>query len=301
METKNFSFHTAKESFKDGIEVNRAKMFLYDINEAESIRALLEENGIFIDTDAFLAEYQKRYDFENMMREICDRHEDALDRLSEKGELFDDDCVFLYLNKLVRETLDVRFVPDPDFLSTEGFEGLENAEEEEKTAYYHKLLKAMNLLQKYHGSNLHQMFEPCMFDPEDAMIMATIDGAMDADLEMEEAYEIADELLEFADSYELFGPEEFYAFAIELLAKFSYEDALALMEKSREIFPEHAVRFFAAIILEIGYSIDRREPRLMGLIDIALRHEALTAEDEDYQGLIRQVKEYLSGTDNLLN
>lgn len=203
---KNYGIHVKKELINP-MEMYIMKESLFESLPMDVFNDELKKNGIIINDQEIIKEYQNSHNYDGLLDLYHERYKDELATLALRGELFDDDCILIYLKRLIVDNFDTWKLSDPDFI-------VEKLDKMNGCSLNFQKMKILDILasiskikEYYHENNLSKVFESSYYDWAKA-ISDIYDRLLDNGVLKKSEYEKHYQLLKsIIDNYECDGAE----------------------------------------------------------------------------------------------
>lgn len=284
------NFDTPKSVFKDGFESLRYKKQLYQKSSIQRVEEELRKYEIIITEKEILEKYQLSYSVQNLTDEYNAKYESELDELAKLKLLFDDDCIFLFIDKVIRESFYVQDLPDPDFLVFR-IRDFDKVSKKNKPKEIICILKIINEIKKYYPEkNLNKIFRRTLLDIEGVISDLIGIEAHNCFLSYDDCKEIVSEAFKIMNNYEIDEPIYIYNDCLCLLAKFGYEKVKDKFEEGLKKYPHHKLKMYNAVIIELWmYSKKVNDyTDVIRLYDEAMKILVFSEDEYEYRKIIQE-------------
>ena len=288
--TIKIGFDTSKTLFKNGLESHYAKEKLFCVNSISRLESELNKHNIELTEKQVIEEFEKTKQIQKVFDHFNDLYVKELDELSNLNILFDDDCIILFIDKVIELNYKKNEIPDPDFIAEE----IENFRLVNKTKKYETCLKILNNIKnisKYEeNKNICKIFEPTCIDINYAISELIGIEIHNLFLDLDKTITITNLVFEILEIYDFDYPVDIYKDALGLLVRHGYEKVKEKFEKGLEIYPNDKLALYNSILIEIDKIEYLNE--FIRLYNEAIQLPITSESDKDYMEIIKDNFEY---------
>lgn len=252
------SFATLKSEFANNIIALQKKQKLFETSSIEDIEEELKKHDISLTKEEVIQKYEETYNIDDFIGEYNCTFEKQLQSLEKSQYLFDEDCLFLYINKIIHEYKIINDIPDPDFI-VQTLKKFPKLAKEDKPAVFLKQLKLLNRIKDYTKErDINVIFKRTNFDIEWCLSDMLGIEVMNCFPDMSLSQEIADEVFTFIDTYTLQLPVYLYTDALGLIARHGYEGVKEYFEEGLKKYPKHSILLYNGVMSELHTYSDQQ-------------------------------------------
>lgn len=281
---KEFGFYTSKEAFKDGFELLPVKEFVFAHCTIDDIVDELSKNGIEVDVNEVLDEYEKCFHLQKMLDYFYDKNHQKVDALENKRQLFDGDAFYYLMHRLIEEKFDISTLPDPDMIATDIFNEKE-IPDKDKPKRFLDLLTRLNKMRNYTDKkNLQDIFNPSLIDIENVIADYSSLTMRKDIINKTMSTKIVKELLNLTEYYELVDNKFCYSVAMDVAGIYGFNSIKNIVDRAINRYPQSEIRFLVNAATSIPEK-DREHENLMNRIKGL---QPKTDEDYDYLEILSE-------------
>ena len=278
-------FNTSKQMFKNGLESHFATEKLFELNSIPRLESELSKYGINLTKQQVIEEFEKTMQIQKVIDYFHELYKKELDELSNLQILFDDDCIILFVSKVIESNYKKNELPDPDFIA-EQFEDFHLVSKNKKYEECIKILNSIKNISKYEeNKNICDLFRPTCIDINYAISDLLGVEMANLFLDLEKTETITNLVFEILDLYNFEYPVDIYKDALGLLARHGYEHVKEKFEEGLKKYPNERIALYNSVLIEIKMNGNYLN-EFIRLYNEAIKLPITSKSDEDHMEII---------------
>lgn len=292
------TFTTKKDVYANNIIASQQKLQLFKQSRLEDIKNELKKYGIDIDKETVLKKYKTHFQIDDVTNEYNLTYQKQLDDLNDLNLLFDEDCIILYVKKIVEESFAVNEMPIPSYIAN-AFIEVNKLDDTQKPEYFLKTLKTMNQMKNHtEERNFATLFKETVlnFDAEGYFNNLVGESIHNCFPDLKTAQAISNEIFQILEDYEFEYPEYIYSDTLGLLAMHGYSVVEEKFKKGLLLYPNNQIKMYIGILLELEFYYKKHDEKspVKELYEQAILIKPLSEMEEmDLEVIKENYKEYI--------
>lgn len=283
------TFYTEKSKF-DITDVNDLKYGLYHKSSIKAIQNILNKYKIPLTDEMVIDEYIKTYDIDALMEQYEVKYEKELDEINQMDILFDDECIPLFIIKVLENKFNNCDAPDPYFINSLIY-NLEQYSGKQKFISALRIFENINKLKVYRNINeLSPLFDRHGIDIEYELSNILCIEMGNLNLSYKDTIRITDEAFKIFELYELDNPASLYRDCLGLLARFGFDKVKDQFKEGLNTYPNNQLMLYNSVLVELmSYCKEKNNyTDFNRLYEEALHLPVKNDEEADYLLLIKE-------------